>query len=87
MTKPKAKPPGVYADHVRYGRGRILAVHKLDDTKLAADMRFEDGTLRTIRLDPAYWTSDIRGLVPTPVVPKKAIRAKPVELEDEALVN
>ncbi len=83
MTKPKAKPPGVYADHVRYGRGRILAVHKLDNTTLAADMKFDDGSERTLMLAQEYWLSNIKALK---VTPPKAPRAKKVAAV-EALVD
>jgi hypothetical protein len=63
------KPKLRHAEHVRYGSGDVLAVRQLDSAGhvLVADVRFEDGSERTIRLLPEYWSSSIADLYPTPV--------------------
>jgi len=77
------KPVPLHAEHVRYGLGDILAVRELDGGGvLVADVKFADGTQRTIRLAPEYWVSDISTLAlpSTPATPKrKRTRAKPLE--------
>lgn len=68
------KPEPRYAVHKIFGRGEVLSVRSLDGGALIADMRFEDGSERTMRLAPQYWTSGISDLLPTPLPMPKRVR-------------
>ena len=75
MKKPKAEPR--CADHVHYGRGMILEVRQLDGGVgvFVADLKFPDGSRRTIALDSRYWKS---GMPMPPKLAKKPARAASV---------
>jgi hypothetical protein len=78
--KPKAAPRHI--EHVRYGMGRVLAVRQIDgsDDGYMADVRFADGTVRTLLLVQRVWISDIAPLIPEPPKPRLAqVKAEPVE--------
>jgi hypothetical protein len=69
-------------EHARYGLGRVLAVRQIDgsDDGYMADVKFADGTTRTLLLMQRVWISDIAGLIPEPLKPRLAqIKAEPVE--------
>ena len=60
------KPQPLHAEHIRYGLGEILSVRQLDGGGVfVADVKFADGTQRTIRLAPQYWVGDTTGLILT----------------------
>lgn len=70
-------------EHVRYGHGKVLAIRQIDGSgEFMADVRFADGTVRTIHLQQAFWVNDISALIPEPPklrsAPVKAVR-QPVE--------
>jgi hypothetical protein len=62
--KPKTSPR--FIEHARYGLGRVLAVRQIDgsDDGYMADVKFADGTTRTLLLMQRVWISDIAGLIP-----------------------
>ncbi len=79
MTR-KPKPEPQFADHVHYGRGQILSTRELESGHVA-EVRFEDGSKRLIRLDPVYWTSDITALLPSAPKKKQTTERKPASAE------
>src|SRR5437899_3018296 len=82
------KPKPLSAEHVRYGVGQVLSVRELDNAGgvFVADVKFADGTQRTIRLAPQFWVGDISNLIssPPPPPPKRVRRAKKKRAEPEA---
>jgi hypothetical protein len=78
--KPKAAPR--FIEHARYGLGRLLGVRQIDgsDDDFMADVRFADGTIRTLLLIQRVWVNDISALIPEPPKPRlPQIKAEPVE--------
>jgi hypothetical protein len=70
-------------EHVRFGRGKLLAIRQIDGTHdYMADVRFADGTPRTLLLVQRYWLTDIRPLLPNPPKPRRArVKAVPQMVE------
>jgi hypothetical protein len=78
--KPKSAPR--FIEHAHFGLGRVLAVRQVDGSAddYMADVKFADGTTRTLLLIQRVWISDIAGLIPEPPKPRLApIKAEPVE--------
>ncbi len=75
--KPRAAPQ--FIEHVRFGLGRVLAVRQIDgtDDSYMADVKFTDGTSRTLLLVQRVWLTDIAPLIPEP--PPKLRRAAKVK--------
>jgi hypothetical protein len=70
MARKRTSEPQ-YAEHIRYGLGEIRAVRELDKGGFVADVRFADGSERTIQLAPEYWKTSVARFRPTPIKPKK----------------
>ncbi len=69
------KPASRYAEHVRYGRGEVVAVRQLDSGGFVADMKFGDGTERTLLIAAQFWPSGVPSL--PPAAPKKTRKTQP----------
>jgi hypothetical protein len=50
-----------------------------------ADVKFVDGTTRTIHLQQAFWVTDIAGLIPEPPKLRRApVKAEPEPVEESS---
>ena len=86
--KPKAAPR--FIEHARFGLGRVLAVRQIDgsDGDYMADVKFADGTTRTLLLVQRVWVNDISSLIPQPPKPRLApIKPEPDMCEEMQAVD
>jgi hypothetical protein len=75
-------------EHVRFGEGKLLAIRQVDGSANAyvVDVKFSDGTTRTLLLAQGYWVNDIKPFLPEPPKRCRAAKAKPV-LEVDASIT
>jgi hypothetical protein len=77
-------------EHRTFGVGIARFRQQLDDSSYAADVKFGDGVIRTIRLDQVYWVTSVGEIMllaahlpPHPKPVAKALKARTVEREPE----
>jgi hypothetical protein len=53
-------------EHVRFGKGKLLAVRQIDGSAndFVVDVKFADGTTRTLLLTQHFWVNDIGPFIP-----------------------
>jgi len=84
--KPKSAPR--FIEHVHFGLGRVLALRQIDGTNnYMADIRFGDGSTRTLLLIQRVWISDIAPLIPEPKPRLAPINAEPDVCEETQAVD
>ncbi|MGA8441903.1 MAG: hypothetical protein WB762_03645 [Candidatus Sulfotelmatobacter sp.] len=49
-------------EHIRFGGGKLLAIRQVDGSAndFVVDVKFVDGTTRTLLLIQRYWVNDIK---------------------------
>lgn len=83
--KPKAELRHI--EHVRFGIGRVLVIRAIDGSEggYKADVKFADGTVRTLLLIQRFWLTDITSLIPQLPKLRRPVKAEqqPVAVKTE----
>ncbi|MGA7401660.1 MAG: hypothetical protein WCC99_04310 [Candidatus Sulfotelmatobacter sp.] len=77
-------------EHVCFGLGRVLAIRQIDgsDDGYMADVKFADGTTRTLLLIQRVWLTDIAPLIPDSRLKlRRAAKVKQVVENDAGATN